>query len=73
MGRHHAGSDLTEALKLAPHGEDKIMAIPAVSNLSVEETCPGMTIPQKVFIFMAYSNLAAVFGIGLILALWRWW
>jgi hypothetical protein len=73
MGRHHAGSDLTEALKLAPHGEEKVMAMPAVGDLSVQETHPNMTMPQKVFFFMAYSNLVAVFGIVLILALWRWW
>jgi len=73
MGRHHAGSDLTEALKLAPHSEEKIMTMPVVGDLAVEEEATGMTMPQKVFIFMAYSNLAAVFGIVLILALWRWW
>lgn len=73
MGRHHAGSDLTDALKLAPHVEDKIMAMPAVGALVMDDVHPGMTMPQKVFLFMAYSNLAAVFGVILILALWRWW
>ena len=73
VGRHQAGSDLTDALKLAPHIDDKIMAMPAVGALVMEAAASGMTMPQKVFFFMAYSNLAAVFGIILILALWRWW
>ncbi len=33
MGRHHAGSDLTDALKLAPHDVDKIVGMPVVARL----------------------------------------
>ena len=36
MGRHSAGADLTAALKLAPHGEDKIMAMPVVATLAAD-------------------------------------
>ena len=33
MGRHNAGSDLTEALKLAPHGREKVAAMTEVGEL----------------------------------------
>jgi predicted heme/steroid binding protein len=73
MGRHHAGADLTEELKLAPHGEDKIEAMPVAAMLVGKDEFSGITAPQKAFYVMAYLNLAAVFGIVFILALWRWW
>jgi predicted heme/steroid binding protein len=73
MGRHHAGADLTEELKLAPHGEDKIAVMPFAATLAGKDEFPGMTAPQRIFYIMAYLNLAAVFGIIFILALWRWW
>lgn len=72
MGRHQAGTDLTEALKLAPHGQDKIIAIPFVGKLT-PVICPRQTpLHERVFFFMAYMNLVIVFTIVLILALWRW-
>ena len=73
MGRHHAGSDLTEDLALAPHGDEKVTAMPTVGTLSGQGEFSGMTMPQKTFYVMAYLNLAAVFSIIFILALWRWW
>ncbi|HET6419146.1 MAG TPA: CopD family protein [Geobacteraceae bacterium] len=73
MGRHQAGTDLTEDLKLAPHGDDKITAMPVAAMLVGKEEFSGMTVPQKTFYIMAYFNLAAVFSIVSILALWRWW
>ena len=71
MGRHNAGMDLTEALKLAPHGSDKVAAMPAVGAL-VAETARRAPLHERVFFFMAYMNLSIVFLIVLILALWRW-
>jgi predicted heme/steroid binding protein len=73
MGRHHAGSDLTEDLTLAPHGDDKITFMPTVGTLTEKDEYSGMTTHQKTFYVMAYLNLAAVFSIIFILALWRWW
>lgn len=73
MRRHQAGMDLTEALKLAPHGEDKIAALPVAASLCVNLETETLTKPQKAFYLTAYLNLAAVFCIILILALWRWW
>jgi predicted heme/steroid binding protein len=73
MKRHQAGTDLTGILVQAPHGEDKILALPVVGHLSGEkENHPG-ELHKKVFYFMAYMNLGFVFIIALILALWRWY
>jgi len=71
MGRHNAGSDLTEALKLAPHGEEKLSSIPVVGELIATNTRKG-PLHERVFFFMAYMNLSIVFLITLIVALWRW-
>lgn len=71
MGRHHAGTDLTEALKLAPHGREKVEAMATVGKLvaAVPQKAP---LHERVFFFMAYMNLAIVFIITMILSLWRW-
>ncbi len=72
MGKHPAGQDLTEMLKTAPHGEEKIFEMPLVGELL---STPGKIVkspPEKVFYFMAYMNLIFVFLITFIIALWRW-
>jgi predicted heme/steroid binding protein len=71
MGRHYAGSDLTEALKLAPHGGDKIAVLPSVGSL-VADAPRKKALHERVFYVMAYMNLMIVFLIVLILSLWRW-
>lgn len=71
LNRHPAGVDLTEILSQAPHGEDKVMAMPRVGTLLAEKE-PGLTPPQKIFYFMAYTNLVLVLLIVLVLALWKW-
>lgn len=71
MGRHHAGEDLSEALKLAPHGSEKVLLMPEVGALAdaAQRKAP---LHERVFFFMAYMNLTIVFLIVLILSLWRW-
>lgn len=71
MGRHHAGEDLSEALKLAPHGPEKVLLMPEVGALA-DVTQRKVPLHERVFFFMAYMNLTIVFLIVLILALWRW-
>jgi predicted heme/steroid binding protein/uncharacterized membrane protein len=71
MGRHNAGMDLTEALKLAPHGSEKVAAMPQVGVL-IAEAAKRAPLHERVFFFMAYMNLSIVFLVVLILALWRW-
>ena len=73
MGKHQAGFDLTEMLKLAPHGEDRILGLPVVGKL-LEEGAPGEKPPHlKAFYFMTSLNLLLVFAVLLVIALWRWW
>jgi len=71
MGRHNAGQDLTEALKLAPHGSDKVAGLVEVGNL-VQNAQRRAPLHERVFFFMAYMNLTMVFLIVLIIAMWRW-
>ena len=71
MGRHNAGMDLTEALKLAPHGSEKVAAMPEVGAL-VADAARRAPLHERVFFFMAYLNLTIVFLIVFIIALWRW-
>ena len=73
MGRHNAGTDLTEALKQAPHGREKVSAMKEVGGLSAATGPRNMEPHEKVFYFMAYMNLTIVLIIILILSLWRWW
>lgn len=72
-GRHHAGEDLTEMLRQAPHGEEKVLAMPRVARLLSAGEQRKRPIHERVFFFMAYMNLSMVFLIVLIVALWRWW
>lgn len=70
--KHLAGHDLTDALKTAPHGEEKILSMPEVGMLveaKVKETRP---MPVRIFYIFAYTNLVFVFLITFIIALWRW-
>jgi predicted heme/steroid binding protein/uncharacterized membrane protein len=71
--KHHAGSDLTDFLKTAPHGEEKILQMPEVAELVRFETKIEKSRYEKAFYFMAYMNLIFVFLITFIIALWRWW
>lgn len=72
MKRHHAGADLTDMLKQAPHGEDKVLALPGVGKLLAAEarhTPPHIAL----FYFFAYMNLFIILSIIFIISLWRWW
>ncbi|MFZ2948641.1 MAG: CopD family protein [Desulfuromonadaceae bacterium] len=71
MGRHTAGVDLTEALKLAPHGREKVTDLTPVGEL-VAAAPRLVPLHERVFFFMAHMNLTIVFIIVLILSLWRW-
>jgi len=73
MKRHQAGIDLTEVLSQAPHGEDKIAAMPEVGRLSDRKSASPHELHKRVFFAMAYMNLGCVFLVCLILALWHWY
>jgi len=71
--RHFAGGDMTEFLKQAPHGQEKLAAFRLVGRLVQSADKPGADRPKAAFYFMAYLNLALVFLILGVVALWRWW
>jgi predicted heme/steroid binding protein len=73
MVKHHAGTDLTDVLKNAPHGEDKVLAMPQVGMCVATDRKPEKPLYEKVFYFFAYMNLALVFVIIFVISLWRWW
>lgn len=73
FSKHSAGTDLTGALKNAPHGEEKVLEMPRVGKLISGEEGKKRPRHEKIFYFIAYMNLVLVFLITLILALWRWW
>lgn len=72
MIKHRAGSDLTDALKTAPHGEDKIISLPRAGMLVSSLEKPSMPFHEKLFYFFAYMNLALTFIIMFVISLWRW-
>ncbi len=71
--KHAAGNDLTDLLKNAPHGEDKILMMPQVGKLLATGEKPIRPLHERLFYFFAYMNLVLVFIITFIIALWRWW
>jgi len=73
FNKHRAGDDLTDILKTAPHGEDKILKMPEMGELLLMGTKVEKPTFEKVFYFMAYMNLIFVFLITFVIALWRWW
>ena len=71
--KHAAGNDLTEFLKTAPHGEDKILAMPRAGRLLASGEKLKLPFHVRLFYFFAYMNLVLVFVITFVIALWRWW
>ena len=71
--RHAAGADLTDVLKNAPHGEDKILSMPRMGKLLMSGEKLKQPFHMKLFYFFAYMNLVLVFVITFVIALWRWW
>lgn len=70
--KHSPGMDLTDVLKAAPHGEEKVLTMPIVGRLLMEKEVkkPPHVI---IFYFFAYMNLFLIFAIVFIISLWRWW
>ncbi|MCX5717944.1 MAG: cytochrome B5 [Nitrospirae bacterium] len=73
LAKHLAGHDLTDSLKTAPHGEEKILAMPQVGKLIPTPEKSLTPFYEKLFYFFAYMNLVLVFLIIFTIALWRWW
>ena len=71
--KHAAGNDLTEMLKNAPHGDDKVLAMPIVGKVLATGEALQRPFHERLFYFFAYMNLVLVFVITFVIALWRWW
>jgi hypothetical protein len=69
--KHHAGSDLTDAIAKAPHGEEKLASLNIVGTYDASLK-PPKTFAQKAFYFIAYMNLVIVFVVLAVIAFWRW-
>jgi predicted heme/steroid binding protein/uncharacterized membrane protein len=72
LKRHLAGLDLTDAVAQAPHGEEKIIAMPMVGKLLEREEGKARPFRERAFYFLAYMNLSLVFLIIFVISLWRW-
>lgn len=70
--KHLAGFDLTDVLKTAPHGEEKIRSMPVAGKLVEAAGKASNPLPVRIFFKLAYINLVFVFTIIFIIALWRW-
>ena len=72
LRKHFAGNDLTEILKTAPHGEEKVLAMKKVGDLKPADGSAIRPFHERVFYFFAYMNLVFVFLIIFVIALMRW-
>ena len=72
LRKHSAGNDLTEILKTAPHGEEKILSMKKVGELKSADEVTLRPFHERVFYFFAYMNLVFVFLIIFVIALMRW-
>ena len=71
MRKHLPGFDLTDAIKIAPHGEEKILSMPLVGKLlACERKRP---FHERLFFFLAYMSLVLTFVVIFIISLWNWW
>jgi predicted heme/steroid binding protein len=71
MRLHSAASDQTASLAKAPHGADKIEGLRCVGSYDPAKKVLK-TPAQKAFNFVAYMNLALVFCVIFVIAIWRW-
>ena len=69
--KHRSGVDLSDALKKAPHGKEKLASARVVGTYDAVR--PALKTPaQRIFYAVAYANLAVVFAVLLVIAWWRW-
>jgi len=69
--KHQAGRDMTNFLPKAPHGEEKLEAVPVAGTYNASLK-PPKTFAQKAFYVIAYMNLFIVFIVLFVIAYWRW-
>ena len=73
FGKHSAGTDLTEAIKGAPHGPEVLEKVKFVAEVKgAQKQLEKISGTRKLFIFMAYSNMVIILLIIFCIASWRW-
>ncbi len=73
FGKHQAGGDLTAAMAGAPHGPEVLDRLACLGALAADTAPPAPDARvRKVFVGMAYTNLALIFLILACIAVWRW-
>lgn len=70
--KHMAGFDLTNALKNAPHGADRLDSMPIVGQLVSLKQKQEKPFFIKLFYFLAYMMLVVIFLVIFIISLWKW-
>lgn len=70
--KHLAGNDLTDALRTAPHNEEKVLAMRLAGKLIISDSKAVRPLHERIFYFLAYLNLVFVFLIVFVIALMRW-
>lgn len=73
FGKHSAGSDLTKALKEAPHGPEVFEKVKELGSISKSmEITSSARSAHRIFAKMAYANLVIIFLILTCISIWRW-
>ncbi len=73
FGKHTAGSDLTDALKGAPHAAEVFENVKYIGEIAKKQaTIEKTSSTRKIFITMTYINLAIIFLILACISVWRW-
>ena len=67
MRKHLPGFDLTDAIKIAPHGEENILSMPLVGKLLAGER--KRPFHERLFFFLAYMSLALSFVVIFIISI----
>lgn len=71
--KHQAGSDLTAALTGAPHGPEVLERFPRGGQITTQKggAMKKLPLPARLFVIMAFANLALVLLILFCVALWN--
>lgn len=72
MKRHHAGEDLTEAIKDAPHGPEVLERVTKTGAATFELSRNIDERPAMLFKVLAYLNLFFIIAVLMCVSYWNW-
>lgn len=73
FGKHLAGSDLTDAIKDAPHGTEVLERVTCLGDINEDAATPSKPgLARRFFVVIAYINLVIIFLILVCISVWRW-